>query len=280
MNQTEKIERLTETVQMLTETMAINEKRHRRTERTFRHMTWGFLLLALVTLLPRMEWINESRASIGSGSNGGFLSLFEEEHISQIFTILKDVGILTSRLKQDSDLMRTFAVVQTEAMKNPEAAARDNRPMAQKIVARYQQLMTDPAKADQIFASAGTSPVISMVGMFGQINFKPFLQGLDNMITLTNRIKQDSDVLRAYMLRLDRVGVDRNGIARDPSSRPIQLMLESQHLDLDSVNASPAMGIHGAREALKKMGYSLDVMTYSIGSTMGRMGSWIPSFMP
>lgn len=95
------------------------------------------------------------------------------------------------------------------------------------------------------------------------------MEGIGSAAVLMTRLKQDSDVLRAYVL------------SNPPDSSPgMQQILTQSKVPtpsgLDALAASPAMYMQRAREALRVMANNLQTMAYSMGSTMGRMGSWMP----
>ncbi len=111
-------------------------------------------------------------------------------------------------------------------------------------------------------------------------NIGAMMEGMGNAAVLVTRLKQDSDVLRAYVLAtpendhlpphmMDIMNV--NGIPLVPGAGP-----QTPMPSLEAMAASPAIRIHNAREALRTMANELHTMAYSMGSTMGRMGSWMP----
>lgn len=101
-------------------------------------------------------------------------------------------------------------------------------------------------------------------------NFDVMMQGMGSTAVLMTRMKQDSDVLRAYML----------ASPPDMGAPGVQEILAKNNVPnpagLDSLSASPAMSLHRVKEALRGMNDKIGTMAYSMGSTMGRMGNWMP----
>ena len=86
----------------------------------------------------------------------------------------------------------------------------------------------------------------------------------NDLIVVAKRFKQDSDVMRAYEL----------------GGAPVTSFTQDQ---LNNVNASPARALQKIPAELDLMQHalfdvvgSMNVMAVSMGSTMGRVGSWMP----
>jgi len=105
------------------------------------------------------------------------------------------------------------------------------------------------------------------VSIENEIDFYEFLQ---DIYILTERLKQDSDIMRLYML-----GYPEDKI-RGMSTKEI----EAKEKKANILIASPSMELfrlHNAiRNELNIMNKSMLTMSHSMGNTMGRMGSWMP----
>jgi hypothetical protein len=127
----------------------------------------------------------------------------------------------------------------------------------------------------QLFAGAFTNQT-------DQANMQQMLRDLP---ILSKRIKQDSDVLRAFILEQQKR--DGQTLLPNPyasfSPNPDQLNAPQ----LDSVRASATMLMPAMQESLRgelnflnrsiaHMDWNMGVMAGSMGSTMGRIGSWMP----
>ncbi|MBF0162333.1 MAG: hypothetical protein HQL88_08590 [Magnetococcales bacterium] len=222
MHETEQLAQLTASIQALTHTVAIHERRAQRNERLFRWIGAGLAALCVVEATTHLEWVERSFA----GSQGT-----------------------------------------TETAQSQSAPEDSCKTLEGKIQAMG-------------------------------LNMPLIVQGLHDAALVMIRVKQDSDVLRANMLAAPKPppspeeqmakailvsgtyppGIPQTSGKTDSPATPVKPPLSFAPLDqtLNVMEASPAMSIHRAREALKKMANDLSVMSYSMGSTMGRMGSWMP----
>ena len=99
------------------------------------------------------------------------------------------------------------------------------------------------------------------------IDFSEFLR---DVYILTERLKQDSDIMRLYVL----------GYSEDKIRGMSTKEIEAEEKKANLLTASPSMELfrlHNAiRNELNIMNKSMLTMSYSMGNTMGRMGSWMP----
>ncbi|MEO5350541.1 MAG: hypothetical protein H7836_12975 [Magnetococcus sp. YQC-3] len=133
-----------------------------------------------------------------------------------------------------------------------------------------------PSCEDMAKQMPNTPSFMSMIGAAG-LNcdaIRKLLAGLDDAMVVMGRVRQDSDLLRAYALA-----------HREPPDPAVQQVLAKYPLPVDpalsptplnSLDASPSIMVHRGIEHLSVMAGNLRTMAYSMGSTMGRMGSWMP----
>ncbi|MBF0098989.1 MAG: hypothetical protein HQM04_09345 [Magnetococcales bacterium] len=110
-------------------------------------------------------------------------------------------------------------------------------------------------------------------------------QMLRDLPILSKRIKQDSDVLRAFILEQQKR--DGQALLPNPYASFTPNLDQLSAAQLDHVRASATMLMPAMQESLRgelnflnrsiaHMDWSMGVMAGSMGSTMGRIGSWMP----
>lgn len=205
MNENEKIEQLTENLQVLTQALAKSEGRYQRIEGVFRWIGVGLVVLFAAVVSTNFNVVDRAYAKQGAGGSG-------------------DPFVL---LMQDAHLMHNVLAK----------------------TSKFFDYLDKDMKIEQFMAMMG---------------------GMGDMAVLMTRVKQDSDILRAYVLS------NPTDIGTPLVDKILQDNKVPRPAGLNSLAASPAITIHRVKEALRRMNDNMATMAYSMGSTAGRMGSWMP----
>lgn len=141
------------------------------------------------------------------------------------------------------------------------------------------------AAADKMLKQMGEEKVMAKLQTFGEMlhdmamlakwaenkvdNDKQVAALGNDLMVLLSRIKQDSDILRAYTLYKNQ---------NNPDDRfMVHLYNKTSEKEMNRPEGSAAVNIHNATESVSS---SLRAMVWSMDSTAGRMGrawSWMPS---
>lgn len=263
MNENDMNQQLNKSIQALTNALAASERRIHSMERLFRHLGIIVLILAAVVLLPKAGTLfGTAQASITDIVPGLKLADKDLAHISSILANLdsalittvqinnnpavgqgiSDLFVLMTRLKQDSDVLRTGLV---QSSMTPE---------------KFQALQKDPVAFQNAVNQA--SPVNLL---FSLMQDKTLTQGVSDLLTLSTRIKQDSDVLRQGLLKSS-----MNPMAYE------QLKSNKDKFNQAIIDTSPTQILYSIQNGIKDeihfLNGNIQSMVYSIDSTMGRVG--------
>lgn len=251
MGDSEKMEQLTENLNKLSQALVNSETRYQRIEKIFRWMGMGFAALFALVVLGQFDVIGKTYATNAQSALGGSPSVFSrlDKLLGQIEKALKPGDLDT--IVQGKVKMATLAIAFEQGMTIDNWAA-----------------------------------------------WKNVLGGVGNASILATRFKQDSDILRAYMLLNQ---AQRSVLNSNHNNDAADKLTEMRYLydpyatckqpgaaegevtymicpngPLDGPQASPAMAIHEISEDLGKIDNYLATMSYGVGSTLGRMGDWMP----
>ncbi len=272
-NQTKSLEQLADTVGQLAQALAASECRRVALSKRIR---WGaavvLVMLGLGVFITFSDLKSAHAANSGGAPGAGSCNTVEcqMQPISMFFGMM--LQLMEGMMRSDDVHRYMYRVHEDFRTKVDELK------QAQKV---YVELTgaepLDPAScshpsvddkcpADSKQCRGAVKTVCDNAQWMGQALQQRFPalagQTVVDMALLVRRLREDSDQFRDYLAA-------RN--MQDPKGGPVAAVAQELHLMNRALAAVPAM----ARE-MNAMNHQMSVMSYSVGSTMGRMGSVMP----
>ncbi|MBF0185060.1 MAG: hypothetical protein HQM06_11820 [Magnetococcales bacterium] len=236
-------------------THALHEERQERL-RERRRQRWTGRVFALALLAG--GWILGSQGTQQALANTDLRPVQEMDEVGKL---LQAVNLMASKIMPQL---------------NEKSPHSEKQSTLEQFVADSVQLVHNLRGMTDLFGMALVNPV-------DQHNVQQMIRDLP---VLSMRIKQDSDVLRTFILEQQ-----QRREPQTPLPNPYaNFNPDGKHYtpeQLNSLRASATMLLPSMQEAMRgelnylnrsiaQMGWNMGVMAGSMGSTMGRIGSWMP----
>jgi len=276
-NHAESLQQLNETVTQFTAALAASERRHAQTARTIRR---GALILATLGLAwIGLNTIDVARAlDAGSSSGGGGpasacnpmdpatmqTQACAFEQVSSFFFMMNELmkGMMTSddvikRLADDDPFVHQASVPYEKARQNLDE-------LRSQVMERSSESESSISKEDVEALQNAEQAVANAQRPLQGLVMKDFPKVAGQIVVdfavLVDRLRKDSNDFRGYL----------EGRYPRPHS-PIGMVASELRLMNSALASVPAMTAQ-----MDLMNRNMASMTYSMGSTMGRMGNWMP----